>query len=201
MLFAFFAVAAVAFVPPHGRVKPALVAHSAVAPRLTAHPQSTAYDGASLVALPEPLPHFSWRTVVFFALNPAVFMPLPLLAVGVFKFNVAGVNWAVNAAAVKLGLLFTAPVVALSLLPLDRIPGFESMREVTRASETICLYAFGARLVPLRASAGALLLAASAAVFEELAFRGTLMGGIEALAGRVMPPRTAALFALAAQAG
>ena len=54
----------------------------------------------------------------------------------------------------------------LSLLPLERLPGLSSLAEVTRASKTICLYAFGRQLAPLRATLGALLLATSAAVCE-----------------------------------
>ena len=149
---------------------------------------------------PDGLPRFSWATVAIFALNPAAFLALPLVAVTAFKFNVLGAKWAVDRAALQLGAVFTAPVLALTLMPLERLPGLSSLVEVSRASKTICLYAFGSRLVPLRASAAALVLASSAALFEELAFRGTMMGGIEALATRVMPARASAVFALAAQA-
>jgi membrane protease YdiL (CAAX protease family) len=146
------------------------------------------------------LPRFSWATVAIFALNPAAFLVLPLFAVTAFKFNVLGPQWALNVPALRLGALFTAPVLALTLMPLDRIPGLSALSEVTRASKTICLYAFGSRLAPLRASGAAVVLATSAALCEELAFRGTMMGGVEALVGRFLPARPAALLALAIQA-
>lgn len=185
-----------------------LLCTSSAASRLLAHPESK-YGDSDRPTLPRPdsaimppqnnLPSFSWATVAIFALNPAAFLVVPLIAT-VFKFNVLGPQWALNVAALRLGALFTAPVLALTLMPLDRIPEFSALSEVTRASKTICLYAFGSRLVPLRASAAAFVLATSAALCEELAFRGTMMGGVEALFLRFLPARPAGLLALAAQA-
>ena len=174
-------------------------------PRFSALQLSSAAAQRSDGVLPlpaSPLPRFAWRTVVTFAANPAAFLVIPLL----FRFapglDVLGANWATDRMALRHGLVGTAPLLALTLLPLDRIPvpALSSLREVTTASKTICLYAFGARLVPLRAFAAATLLAGSAAVCEELAFRGALMGGAERLCLQLLPPRICALIALAAQA-
>lgn len=210
MALLLFVISATAFAPSRAPSCPQpLLPTSSATPRLLGHPESK--HGVSTERLPPPsdgavmppqdgLPCFSWATVAIFALNPAAFLVLPLLAVTAFKFNVLGPQWALNLPALRQGALFTAPVLALTLMPLDRIPGLGSLTEVTRASKTICLYAFGSRLVPLRASAAAVVLATSAALCEELAFRGTMMGGVEALVGRLLPARPAALLALAVQA-
>ena len=71
-------------------------------------------------------------------------------------------------------LPFSAAMVALSVIPFEKIPQLRSLAEVTRASKVITLYAFGRRFAPLRALPAALIIATSAAVCEELAFRGTL---------------------------
>mmetsp|Transcript_30035 Transcript_30035/g.96091 ORF Transcript_30035/g.96091 Transcript_30035/m.96091 type:complete len:308 (+) Transcript_30035:100-1023(+) len=186
--------------------RPALSSLPAPPPHSTAALQlssAAAQRSDGVLPLPvSPLPRFAWRTVVTFAANPAAFLVIPLL----FRFapglDVLGANWATDRMALRHGLVGTAPLLALTLLPLDRIPALSSLREVTTASKTICLYAFGARLVPLRAFAAATLLAGSAAVCEELAFRGALMGGAERLCLQLplLPPRICALVALAAQA-
>ena len=59
------------------------------------------------------------------------------------------------------------PLLVLTLLPLERLPGLEVLSEVTAASKTICLYAFGGTFAPLQTLAAGTLLATSAAVCEE----------------------------------
>ena len=120
-----------------------------------------------------PLPRFSWRTVAFIALNPAALLPLPI-AGWFLGVNLLGSAFSVSRLVCYLGLLWALPLFALSLLPLERIPALSALREVSQASETICLYALGSRLAPLRASLAAVLLSTSAALCEELAFRGLL---------------------------
>ena len=97
----------------------------------------------------EPLPRFSWRTVAFIALNPAALLPLPLVA-WCLGMDLLGPAWGFSRLVLLLGLLWALPLFALSLLPLERIPALSALREVSQASETICLYALGHRLVPLR---------------------------------------------------
>lgn len=172
--------AAAAFAPPRAPSAPRPHLLCAAAPYMTARADGPVTTGPPAILIPwegyarpppQPLPKFSLRRVLMFALNPAAFLVLPAIAAAL-GFDVVGARFAVGAGALRLAAVFTAPLLALTLLPLDQIRGLEALREVTRASKTICLYAFGARLVPLRAFAAATTLAASAAVCEELAFRG-----------------------------
>jgi len=150
-------------------------------------------------ALPE-LPAFSWRTVLFFALNPAATLPLPLLAACAFHFDVLGPSFALDGASALAGLALTAPLLMFQMLPLERVRGLESLLEATTASKVICLYALGGKLVPLRAALAACMLSASAAVCEELAFRGVVMSVAQALATRALSPAAATTAALSLQA-
>merc|ERR1711974_166380 len=72
--------------------------------------------------------------------------------------------------------------------------------EVTEASKCICLYALGASFAPLRALTAAAFISASAALFEELAFRGVLQGLLQVLLGHLLPARAAIGVALVVQA-
>jgi len=148
-----------------------------------------------------PLPRFSWRTVAFIALNPAALLPLPI-AGWFMGVNLLGSAFGVvNRLMIYVGLLWALPLFALSLLPLERIPALRALREVSQASETICLYALGSRLAPLRATAAAVLLSTSAALCEELAFRGLLQTlAASTLAALGVPARPCVALAVAAQA-
>ena len=147
-----------------------------------------------------PLPRFSWRTVAFIALNPAALLPLPI-AGWFLGVNLLGSAFSVSRLVCYLGLLWALPLFALSLLPLERIPALSALREVSQASETICLYALGSRLAPLRASLAAVLLSTSAALCEELAFRGLLQTlAATTLAALGVPARACVALAVAAQA-
>ena len=148
-----------------------------------------------------PLPRFSWRTVAFIALNPAALLPLPI-AGWFMGVNLLGSAFGVvNRLMIYVGLLWALPLFALSLLPLERIPALRALREVSQASETICLYALGSRLAPLRATAAAVLLSTSAALCEELAFRGLLQTlAATTLAALGVPARSCVALAVAAQA-
>ena len=147
-----------------------------------------------------PLPRFSWRTVAFIALNPAALLPLPI-AGWFLGVNLLGSAFSVSRLVCYIGLLWALPLFALSLLPLERIPALSALREVSQASETICLYALGSRLAPLRASVAAVLLSTSAALCEELAFRGLLQTlAATTLAALGVPARACVALAVAAQA-
>lgn len=152
-------------------------------------------------ALPEQgLPAFSWRTVLFFAFNPIALLPVPLLLFLTLRIQLLGSAFTCNAMAIRLSALFSALLLGVTSLPLEKLPGLASFGEVTRASKTICLYAFGASFRPMRAAAAALVLSASAALCEELAFRGALMGAIDHLLGAFLPSGWALGLALTLQA-
>jgi len=152
---------------------------------------------------PAPLPRYSWRTVFFFVANPLVMLPFAAigtwLAPGLGFSTMLGTAFQVSASATKTGALIAAPMLMLSLLADELIP---ALKEVTQASRVITLYAFGARLLPLRAALGSVLVSTSAAVAEEVAFRGTLQAGVTALALQIpgVPPALAAALAVFAQA-
>lgn len=90
-------------------------------------------------------------------------------------------------------------MLALSLLPIERL--IKPLAEVTAASKTIALYALGAELRPLRALCGSALISASAALCEEIAFRGVLQTlATRALRALGAAPRPTVAAAVAAQA-
>lgn len=192
---------AAAFAPPAAvPYRPALLQHSpALAPpAMSSVAQPVPQPDGPHMPPPMELPQFSWRTVAFFALNPAALLPLAGIA-ALLKVQVLGGSFGV-AAAMPSALLMTVPLLALSVLPVERLPGLSSLREVTLASKTISLYAMGGRLLPLRAVCAAALLSTSAAVCEELVFRGTLQTVLTALACRMRAPeRAGAAFAVLAQ--
>ncbi len=163
-----------AFARPLVAVRPILLVDTSAAPL----PEDRGTPPAPAPAPPAPparLPEFSWRAVIFFALNPAVMLPVPLIAAFLFRLDVLGANFAASRAVlITRALPFSAAMVALSVIPFEKIPQLRSLAEVTRASKVITLYAFGRRFAPLRALPAALIIATSAAVCEELAFRGTL---------------------------
>ena len=168
---------------------------------LTSADLSAASAAATPVLLADPtLPSFSWRTVIFFSLNPVVLLPLPLILYLTLRLDLLGAAFALNKLALWRSALFSAILLAITSLPLEKIPALASFGEVTRASKTICLYAFGASFRPVAAAAAALVLSASAAVCEELAFRGALMGALEKLAAIILPPGWASGAALVLQA-
>jgi len=148
---------------------------------------------------PLPLPRFSWRTVFFFVANPLVMLPIAALvtwaAPGLGFAMWLGNAWAVSAEATRVGALVAGPMLALSLIADEFVP---ALKEVTQASRVITLYAFGAKLLPIRATLGAMLISTSAAVAEEIAFRGTLQTWLAALGAWVSlaPPVAAALAVL-----
>ena len=147
-----------------------------------------------------PLPRFSWRTVAFITLNPAVLLPLPLVAL-LLRIDLLGSSFGLSGATFVSGLLWATPLFLLSVLPLERIPALSALSEVSQASETICLYALGHRLVPLRALLAASVLSASAAVCEELAFRGVLQTiAVGVLGALGLTARASAAVAVVAQA-
>ncbi len=147
-----------------------------------------------------PLPTFCWRNLLILAANPAATVPVPLIA-WVCKIQLGGPAFSLAPSEWVLSAQLVAPLLALSLLPLEKIPRLSSLAEVTRASKTISLYAFGTHLAPLRTLVAGTILAASAAVFEELAFRGALMGATQKLlAVCSLSPRLAVGGAICTQA-
>lgn len=151
---------------------------------------------------PLPLPRFSWRTVFYFVANPLVMLPVAALltwvAPGLNFASWLGSAFAVSVETTRAGILVAAPMLLLSLVADELIP---ALKEVTQASRVITLYAFGSRLLPLRASIGAALISTAAALAEELAFRGTLQTGLAALGTAVaLPPALAAALAVLVQA-
>ncbi|KAL1496412.1 hypothetical protein AB1Y20_016367 [Prymnesium parvum] len=169
------------------------------------HPAALALQPPPADSAPlPPLPAFSWRRIAYFCLNPAVLGVLPLAAAVCARLGarltVLGAAYQPSAAALRLAAGFAAPLLTLSLLPLERLPPLRALAEVSDASKCICLYAFGTSLTPLRALCGAALISASAAVFEELAFRGVLQSALAAGFALVLPAPAAAALALVLQA-
>ena len=103
--------------------------------------------------------------------NPLVLLPFSALAAFVLKLQWGGALYSLGGASARLGVLLAIPLLTLSLVADRVIPALE---EVTQASKCIALYAMGARLRPIRAILAAILISTSAAVAEELAFRGIL---------------------------
>lgn len=146
-----------------------------------------------------PIPQFSWRVVAFFVANPAAFLPIAALLAWSFKLQWLGVHFAATWSAAAKGMLFASPLIAITLAPLERL--IPALAEVTQASKTISLYAMGGSLRPLRAAIAATAISASAAICEELAFRGVLQTGLaRVLALTALPASSAATVALVAQA-
>ena len=151
---------------------------------------------------PLPLPRFSWRTVFYFVANPLVMLPVAALltwvAPGLNFASWLGSAFAVSVETTRAGILVAAPMLLISLVADELIP---ALKEVTQASRVITMYAFGTRLLPLRASIGATLISTAAALAEEVAFRGTLQTGLAALGTAVaLPPALAAALAVLVQA-
>mmetsp|Transcript_38540 Transcript_38540/g.87577 ORF Transcript_38540/g.87577 Transcript_38540/m.87577 type:complete len:244 (-) Transcript_38540:74-805(-) len=143
--------------------------------------------------LDQPIPEFSWRRALFFCLNPAALVPIPLVA-KLCGLNVLGAAFCMCRADLLHGALLATPLLLLSLLPLEELPAFSSLREVTTASKTITLYALGGAFRPLPALATAILISASAAVFEELAFRGVLQTLAQRGLSLLLPGQAATCF-------
>ena len=112
-----------------------------------------------------PTPNFKWKNLLLLALNPAATAPLPALAC-LLKLDPLGTNFIIDANSILLSAKLSVPLLAITLLPIEKLPGFHPLKEVTKASKTISLYAFGKTLAPLRTFVAATLLATSAAVFE-----------------------------------
>lgn len=145
-----------------------------------------------------PIPQYSWKTVIFFVANPLVLLPFAALAASVLRLGWLGPSYAVSKSAATLGLALAVPLLALSFVADHVVPALE---EVTQASKTISLFAMGGRLVPLRATAAASLISVSAAVSEELAFRGCVQTGVRGLLlAASAPARVATAVAVATQA-
>jgi membrane protease YdiL (CAAX protease family) len=121
------------------------------------------------------IPTFRWPIVLFFVANPLVLLPFAVLAALTLHLPWLGLAFSTSAAATRTGLLFAVPMLALSLVADRVIP---ALAQVTKASKTISLYAMGGRLLPLRAVVASVLISSSAAVSEELAFRGCLQTGL-----------------------
>eukprot|EP00326_Haptolina_ericina_P004029 CAMPEP_0181229704 /NCGR_PEP_ID=MMETSP1096-20121128/34050_1 /TAXON_ID=156174 ORGANISM="Chrysochromulina ericina, Strain CCMP281" /NCGR_SAMPLE_ID=MMETSP1096 /ASSEMBLY_ACC=CAM_ASM_000453 /LENGTH=303 /DNA_ID=CAMNT_0023323367 /DNA_START=35 /DNA_END=946 /DNA_ORIENTATION=+ len=149
--------------------------------------------------LDQPIPEFSWRRALFFCLNPAALVPIPLVA-KLCGLNVLGAAFCMCRADLLHGALLATPLLLLSLLPLEELPAFSSLREVTTASKTITLYALGGAFRPLPALATAILISASAAVFEELAFRGVLQTLAQRGLSLLLPGQAAVAISVLAQA-
>jgi len=131
-----------------------------------------------------PLPQFEWSIVVFFMANPLVLLPVAALLATLFRLPWLGSQFVVSAGAALHGTLLAIPLLVASLLADRLIP---ALIEVTRASKCISLYAMGAKLAPLRALVAATLISTSAAVAEELAFRGVLQTGVAAAVANFAP--------------
>jgi membrane protease YdiL (CAAX protease family) len=146
------------------------------------------------------LPRFQWTTGLYFAANPMLFLPVAFGLARVFSLPWLGARFVLDAAVLKSSLMLSLPMILLMLSPIDR--WVQPLAEVTRASKTISLYAMGSRLVPLRALVVSFIVSTSAAICEELFFRGVLQTGIALILRAVTPLSTsvAAATAVTAQA-
>lgn len=148
------------------------------------------------------LPVFNWRTVFFFMANPLVLLPFATAAAfvlpGLSIRAWGGSAFALTMTSTKVGLLVAMPMLLLSLVADKLIP---ALSEVNDASRVITLYAIGTKLVPLRALVAATLVSTSAAVAEEIAFRGTLQVGLSALGSSTpLAPSLVSMLAVIGQA-
>lgn len=150
-------------------------------------------------AITPALPGFEWPIVFFFMANPLVLLPVAAAVAFLFKLRWLGAVFSLKASAAMQGVVFAVPLLLVSLLADKLVP---ALAEVTQASKTISLYAMGTRRVPLRACLAAVLISTSAAVAEELAFRGVLQTGVVEVLSRLgaLPPAAPAAIALAVQA-
>jgi len=198
-----FAPAGGAAANPRPRVLRHATANDGAVPRvlLTAVSKTPPTPPASGPATrPSPLPDFEWPVVLFFAANPLILLPVAALAAAIFHLGWLGALFSAGGAAWAAGAALAVPMLALSLVADKVIP---ALAEVTRASQTISLYALGTRLRPLRAAAAAVIISTSAAVSEELAFRGCLQTGVASLLmsrAIALPAATAAAIAVTVQA-
>ena len=130
--------------------------------------------GQAAAGGPPPLPAApSAKLVAFLWANTLLLGPVAV--VGAFMgAKVLGDGWALSAGAVRLGVLYAAPWIALSFVPLDK--WFPSMADVTAHTELITASALGVEFGGFRRCVGVVLattlISTSAGLFEEAAFRG-----------------------------
>lgn len=131
-----------------------------------------------------------WRRVGYLALNPLALLPVAGVA-AYFGINVAGDAFGgLTAGAGVRGLLYSIPLLILSLLPLEKLPGLSSLREVTEVSKFITLICLGAERgvrPAVRAAAAAMIVSVSAGVAEELVFRGCLQTSLTLAIAKFVP--------------
>jgi len=128
--------------------------------------------------LAPPIPKFSWPRILFFVANPLALMPVAGLAWAILRVDVMGSAYAATTSAAASGAMLAMPMLVISLVADKFIPALE---QVTEASQCMTLYAMGGRSLPVRAFAAATLISTSAAVAEEIAFRGVLQTAVQSL--------------------
>ena len=129
-------------------------------------------------AMAPSIPKFSWARILFFVANPLALMPVAAMAWAVMGLDVMGTAYAATMRAAASGAMLAIPMLVLSLVADKVIPALE---QVTEASKCMTLYAMGGRMLPLRAFAAATLISTSAAVAEEIAFRGVLQTAVQSV--------------------
>lgn len=144
--------------------------------RMQIKPSST----PSMDDIAPAIPQLSWRRVFFFMMNPLALLPVALIVI-----RILGLNWLGSAfSAAPVPTLYTATLLAAPMLLVNQVADklIPALAAVNEASKVISLYALGGgRLKPLRALVAAALISTAAAVAEEIAFRGMLQAGVEAL--------------------
>lgn len=157
-----------------------------------------AFDEDIAVPYMQQALRFQWPRVLFFAANPLIFVPIAAIAALVFRLPFLHVR----ALFVRSAAIWGAGLAVILLAVLHVLERFvPALVEVTRASKTITLYAMGPRLLPLRALGASAVISLSAAVGEEVAFRGVLMAGLRRLLlACALPARAATAAAIVVQA-
>ena len=181
--------------PQRRSVKLPLEAQCLVAARLRAAPLRLQAEPPLDPPLPPRTirPEFRWRVVLFFAANPLIFLPFAFLASRILHLPWLGTSFCLNGASMLQGALYAAPVLLLTSSPVEKV--FPALADVNEASQTISLYAMGWRFQPLRALAASIIISSSAAISEELAFRGVLQTLLERLAALTPVPTGAGVVA------
>ena len=202
--------------PPTPRAQPVVKRYAEPAPS-DATPPADAFvpleDGAAAPPAPALPAAPSAKLVAFLWANTLLLGPVAV--VGAFMgAKVLGDGWALSAGAVRLGVLYAAPWIALSFVPLDK--WFPSMADVTAHTELITASALGVEFGGFRRCVGVVLattlISTSAGLFEEAAFRGVFQraakwlflaagGPAAGLVGAVGLERLATVAAVAAVSG
>lgn len=130
-----------------------------------------------------PPPRFSWRMVFFFAANPLALLPIAGLG-ALLKVGIFGPALGLTVPAVALGAALAVPLLVLTNLPLERIPGLSALEEVNTVSQFLTYLLFGEQRgvgSAARVLVASVIVSAAAGIAEELAFRGAFQGGLASL--------------------